>query len=43
MTDGVRDVVEEYDLAAYPLAFGAKVRNVLRPEGPQLPGLPGAR
>ena len=24
MTDGVRDVVEEYDLAAYPLAFGAK-------------------
>src|SRR5215212_7079150 len=24
MTDGVRDVVEEYELAAYPLAFGAK-------------------
>jgi glutamate-1-semialdehyde 2,1-aminomutase len=24
MSDGVRDVVEEYDLAAYPLAFGAK-------------------
>jgi glutamate-1-semialdehyde 2,1-aminomutase len=24
MTDGVRDVVEEYDLAAYPLTFGAK-------------------
>jgi glutamate-1-semialdehyde 2,1-aminomutase len=24
MTDGVSDVVEEYDLAAYPLAFGAK-------------------
>ena len=24
MSDGVQDVVEEYDLAAYPLAFGAK-------------------
>jgi len=24
MSDGVRDVVEEYDLAAYPLTFGAK-------------------
>jgi glutamate-1-semialdehyde 2,1-aminomutase len=24
MSDGVRDVVEEYDLAAYPLAFGGK-------------------
>jgi glutamate-1-semialdehyde 2,1-aminomutase len=24
MTDGVSDVVEEYDLAAYPLTFGAK-------------------
>ncbi|HVD44487.1 MAG TPA: aspartate aminotransferase family protein [Rubrobacter sp.] len=24
MSDGVHDVVEEYDLAAYPLAFGAK-------------------
>jgi glutamate-1-semialdehyde 2,1-aminomutase len=24
MTDGVSDVVEEYDLTAYPLAFGAK-------------------
>src|SRR5918992_1006112 len=24
MSDGVRDVVEQYDLAAYPLAFGAK-------------------
>jgi glutamate-1-semialdehyde 2,1-aminomutase len=24
MSDGVRDIVEEYDLAAYPLEFGAK-------------------
>src|SRR5918992_276671 len=24
MSDGVQDVIEEYDLAAYPLAFGAK-------------------
>jgi len=24
MSDGVRDVVEQYDLAAYPLAFGGK-------------------
>jgi glutamate-1-semialdehyde 2,1-aminomutase len=24
MTDGTRTVIEEYDLAAYPLAFGAK-------------------
>jgi glutamate-1-semialdehyde 2,1-aminomutase len=24
MTDGVSDIVEDYDLAAYPLAFGAK-------------------
>ena len=32
-----------YDLAAYPLAFGAKGSVTSPREGPQLPGLPGAR